>query len=139
MRGRAARRTAKVRRRRRGGRGCLPPLERRERRRRASRTATGLPPDASEYETADTRRRLRLEAVGQPTIAVGADRFGAAIGGGIGFCFSDMLGDQSLAMAFQINAGFSGNYSLNNTAAQAMYLNQRTAGTGAWSAVRCLT
>jgi outer membrane protein assembly factor BamA len=38
--------------------------------------------------------------------------------------FSDMLGDHTLAAAVQFTAGSSTNFSLKNTAAQVMYLNQ---------------
>jgi Tol biopolymer transport system component len=86
---------------------------------------TGLPEDATQFETEEYKAGLQLEEVGAPSISVGADRFGAAISGGIGFRFGDMLGDQSLAVALQINAGFSSNYSLKNTAAQAMYSNAK--------------
>ena len=100
----------------------LPPLDRLE-----SEVVTlltdasfGLPP-VQEYEVADYAGRLQLDAIGQPEIAVGADRFGAAIGGGIGFFFSDMLGNQSLATVVQIS-GIGGNFSWKNTAAQVYVL-----------------
>jgi WD40 repeat protein len=80
-------------------------------------------PAKQEYEVDEYKAGLGLEAVGQPTIAIGADRFGAAIGGGLAFYFSDMLGDQNLVTAIQFNAGVSGNYSFKNTAAQAQYIN----------------
>ena len=38
--------------------------------------------------------------------------------------FSDMLGDHTLATAFQLESGLSGNFSFKNTAAQVGYLNQ---------------
>jgi Tol biopolymer transport system component len=80
-------------------------------------------PAPQEYEVTEYKPRLSLEAVGQPTIAVGADRFGAAIGGGIGFFFSDMLGDQNLATVVQLSS-LGGNFSFKNTAAQIAYMNQ---------------
>ena len=83
----------------------------------------GLPPAAQEYEVSDYAGGLQLEAIGQPEIAVGADRFGAAIGGGIGFFFSDMLGNQSLATVFQIST-LGGNFSWKNMAAQVSYMNK---------------
>ena len=102
----------------------LPPLERTK----SDVVATladadfGLPPE-QEYEEEEYSSRLSLEAVGQPTIAVGADRFGAAIGGGIGFFFSDMLGNQNLATVVQLSS-LGGNFSFKNTAAQIAYMNQ---------------
>ena len=70
------------------------------------------------------RSGLSLEAVGQPTIAVGMDRFGPAVGGGLSFSFGDMLGDQSLVAAVQLNSGLSNNFSVKNTGAQVSYLNR---------------
>ena len=83
----------------------------------------GLPP-AQEYEVAEYTPKLTLEAIGQPTIAIGADRFGAAIGGGMGFYFGDMLGNRSLVTSVQLNAGLSSNFSWKNTGIQALYANQ---------------
>ena len=64
-------------------------------------------------------------------------RFGAAVGGGIALQFGDMLGDHILATAVQLNSGVTNNFSFKDTAAQALYYNQKhTAGTGASSAGR---
>jgi len=84
---------------------------------------TGLPASAQDFETADYKPSLSLEAVSQPSIAVGASKFGASIGGGIAFQFGDVLGDHTLIAAVQLNAGLSSNFSGRNTAAQALYLN----------------
>jgi hypothetical protein len=106
----------------------LPPQQR-----RASDVAAilanydlGLPPlqVVQTYQATDYKAGLQLEGIGQPFIGVGADRFGAAIGGGIALSFSDILGNHTLATAFQVEAGLGGNYSFKNTAAQAYYLNQ---------------
>jgi WD40 repeat protein len=106
--------------------GTLPPLERgpSEVSTMLADAALGLPPATEEYPVEDYKSRLGLEAVGQPSIAVGADRFGAAIGGGIGFYFRDLLGDQSLTTVFQVNSGITGGISYKDIAAQAAYLNQ---------------
>jgi Tol biopolymer transport system component len=107
------------------GAAMLPPRER-----RSSDLSTLLAnatlglPAVQTYEVTDDTGGLRLEAIGQPFIGVGADRFGAAIGGGLSMSFSDMLGNHTLTTAFQIEAGVGGNYSFKNTAAQAFYLNQ---------------
>jgi Tol biopolymer transport system component len=82
----------------------------------------GLPP-VQEYEVEEYAGGLQLDAIGQPEIAVGADRFGTAVGGGIGFFFSDMLGNQNLATVFQIST-IGGSFSWKNTAAQISYLNK---------------
>jgi hypothetical protein len=86
--------------------------------------AFGLP-DPQEYVVEDYHAKLSLEAVGPPVIAVGADRFGAAISGGIGLFFSDMLGDQSLAAALQISNGIGGSFSVRDTTAQLGYTNRK--------------
>ncbi len=51
--------------------------------------------------------RLALDYVAQPSLAVGADRFGTYVGGGIMLYWSDMLGDQNLATMLQIQGNFS--------------------------------
>jgi Tol biopolymer transport system component len=103
----------------------LPPLDRRssEVAQTISNATFGLPP-SSDYETAGYKPALSLEAMAQPSVAVGADRFGAAVGGGVAFQFGDMLGDHTLVTAVQLNSGFTNNFSLKNTAAQAAYFNQ---------------
>jgi hypothetical protein len=104
----------------------LPPTDR-----QASQVATlladpsaGLPPPQATYDIEDYKPRLSLAGVGQPTIAVGADRFGAAIGGGIALQFSDMLGDQTLITAVQVGTGLNRSFSAADIAAQAGYFNQ---------------
>jgi hypothetical protein len=103
----------------------LPPLRREpgEVARLLADHTYGLPAPGQPYEVDEYRPRLGLDAIGQPTISVGADRFGAAFGGGMGFFFSDMLGDQNLAAAVQFSS-LGGNFSLKDTAAQAAYINQ---------------
>jgi len=61
--------------------------------------------------------RLGLDYVSQPSLAVGADRFGTYVGGGIMLFWSDMLGDQNLATMLQIQG------SLQNTAGLVAYQN----------------
>jgi Tol biopolymer transport system component len=103
----------------------LPPATRRtsEVERALSDPATGLPP-RREYASRDYRAGLQLEALGQPTIAFGASRFGPSIGGGISAYFSDLLGNHTLTTAVQLNSGLTNDFSFNNTAAQAAYINQ---------------
>jgi len=50
--------------------------------------------------------RLALDYVAQPNLAVGADRFGTYVGGGVTLYWSDMLGDQSLATMLQVQGNF---------------------------------
>ena len=66
---------------------------------------TGLPPESS-YAVQPYRARMTLDYISQPSIAVGADRFGTYVGGGLGMFWSDMLGNHNLVTATQINGGF---------------------------------
>ena len=108
------------------GAGVLPPLDRRASEVQAllADATLGLPPVGESYPSEPYKSSLSLEGVAQPEIAVGASRFGAAIGGGIGFQFGDLLGDQTLTTVVQLNSGLSNNFSLKNTAAQVLYFNQ---------------
>jgi len=106
--------------------GVLPPADR-----RTSQIAGliedasfGLPPE-QEYTAEEYDSGLSLEAIGPPTIGVGADRFGAAISGGMALFFSDVLRDQELAIAFQLSAGLGDNFSARDSAAQVSYTNRR--------------
>ncbi len=55
---------------------------------------TGLAPASEQVEP--YKPKLSLDAVSQPYISAGVDRFGGMVGGGIGFAFSDMLGNHNL-------------------------------------------
>jgi Tol biopolymer transport system component len=103
----------------------LPPLDRKpsDMAQLLADASYGLPAETS-GEAVDYRPSLTLEAAAQPSIGIGASRFGAAIGGGVGFLFSDMLGDHVLSMVLQIDSGLANDYSLKNTAAQVGYVNQ---------------
>ena len=73
---------------------------------RALRTPTaGLPRPAS-FETRDYRARLRLDGIAQPTVGIGADRFGAYGAGGVAFQWSDMLGNHQLGTTVQLTSRF---------------------------------
>jgi len=85
--------------------------------------ATGLPRSRT-YQVEDYRPRLALEGIGQPTFGVGASQFGAAVGGGVAFSFSDMLNTHVLATAVQFNQGISGSTSGTDIGAQAAYFDQ---------------
>jgi Tol biopolymer transport system component len=82
-------------------------------------------PAPSTYETEPYKAKLGLEGLAQPTVAVGASRFGAALGGGVGFQFGDLLGDHMLITAVQLQSGIGGSFSLKDTAAQAIYYNAK--------------
>lgn len=108
------------------GRALLPPVDRQPSAvvQRLNDPLTGLPAPGAPVTTTDYRANLHLDAIGQPSIAFGADRFGAAIGGGLSFYFSDLLGHHNLAAAVNASQGIGGNFALSNTAGQLAYFNQ---------------
>lgn len=63
---------------------------------------SGLP-SAGGFTITDYDAGLSLDYVGWPTVGVGIDRYGAAIGGGTAAYFGDMLGNQTLGVALQAN------------------------------------
>jgi hypothetical protein len=87
-----------------GGTAVLPPY-----RRVASRVegmledpTTGLPgASAPPQPTQPYKPKLQLQYVGQPSIGIGVDRFGTYAGGSTALYFSDMLGNQNLAVSVQ--------------------------------------
>ncbi len=103
----------------------LPPIERRESEVAAllENAEFGLPAEQA-YEVEDYSPKLGIEAVGQPTVAVGASSHGAAVGGGIGLLFTDMLGDQVLGVGFGVNS-FGGGVNVKDISAQATYINKK--------------
>jgi hypothetical protein len=103
----------------------LPPTDRRPSDVAAllANSTLGLP-EATTYPTTEYTRKLSLEGIGQPVIAIGASRFGAAFGGGISLYFGDMLGNHTVATAVQFSSGLTGNFSMKDVAAQVGYFNQ---------------
>jgi len=99
----------------------LPPMDRRpdEVVQLLESSVTGLPQPA-EYPVEAYKPRLQLEAISQPTIGVGADRFGAYAAGGIAFIFSDFLNDHTLGATVQSTSR------IQETGAQAFYLNRKS-------------
>ncbi|MBI2073479.1 MAG: PD40 domain-containing protein [Gemmatimonadetes bacterium] len=61
----------------------------------------GLPSDTGGFAQQPYRARLGLDYISQPSLAVGADRFGTYIGGGASLFWSDMLGGHNLATGVQ--------------------------------------
>jgi len=62
----------------------------------------GLPRDRSGFTIRDYKPKFALDYIGQPSLAVGADRFGTYIAGGASLFWSDMLGGHNLATALEI-------------------------------------
>lgn len=64
--------------------------------------------DALTFDFAEYKPGLSLDFISQPSLAVGADRFGFFVGAGVSLFFSDMLGNRNLSAAIQINTGAGG-------------------------------
>ncbi len=86
---------------------ALPPVERRsgDVARLLQSPEAGLP-SATTFPDAPYRARLSLDAVGQPTVGVGADRFGTYAAGGLALMWSDMLGRHELGTTVQLTSRF---------------------------------
>jgi Tol biopolymer transport system component len=69
------------------------------------------------------KARLSLDSVSQTYVSAGIGRFGGAIGGGLSFALSDMLGNHNLFATLDVNSmgGFSDIY--KNTGAVVSYTN----------------
>jgi Tol biopolymer transport system component len=106
--------------------GVLPPVDRRtsEVAQLLDSPTFGLPAPTT-YDTRDYSSKLSLEGIAQPTVAVGASRYGAALGGGIALQFGDMLGNHTLITAVQLQSGLAGSFSLKDTAGQVVYYNAK--------------
>jgi hypothetical protein len=85
----------------------LPPYNRRtgEVVRLLSAPTVGLPPPAT-YPAQEYKARLSLDQIGQPTVGVGADRFGAYAAGGLSLLWSDMLGNHTLGTTVLLTSRF---------------------------------
>ncbi len=84
----------------------------------------GLPSGNAITSVEPYRPRLQLDFVGQPSIAVGADRWGAFGGGGLSFFMSDMLGRHNLGLMMQTTASLDQDFSANDLGGAAVYQNQ---------------
>jgi Tol biopolymer transport system component len=81
-----------------------------------SNDTTGLP-RTEDFPVEPYRPSLSLDYFAQPTIGVGADRFGTFIGGSVGAVFSDMLGNHQLVAAAQASG------ELKDIGGQVQYVN----------------
>jgi surface antigen Omp85-like protein/WD40 repeat protein len=79
---------------------------------------------ASAWPIARYKPRLSLEGMSQGSIAVGVDRFGAAVGSGLGVVFSDVLNTHRLATAVQVNQNLGNGFSLADMAVYGAYANR---------------
>jgi Tol biopolymer transport system component len=90
-----------------GNAAVLPPRARRpgEVTQMLAAPTTGLPAP-TKYPEKPYAPKLSLDFIGQPTVGVGADRFGAFAAGGLSFMFSDMLGNHQLGTTVQVTNRF---------------------------------
>jgi hypothetical protein len=70
-----------------------------------ARPTTGLPAEQA-WPQQEYRPRLSLDYVGQPTVGIGADRFGAYGAGGMSLLWSDMLGNHQVGTTVQLTSRF---------------------------------
>lgn len=89
-------------------------------------STTGLP-QPQDYAVEDYTPKLTLEGISQPTIGIGADRFGTYAAGGISLMFSDLLNDHMIGATVQSTSR------IQESGAQAFYLNRKSRWT--WGAV----
>ncbi len=82
------------------------------------RSVQGLPPATEQFQVEPYRPRLSLDFLGQPTVGLGVDSFGAYVGGGISATFSDILGNHMVGGALQMTSRF------DETGGTLMYLNR---------------
>ncbi len=80
---------------------------------------TGLPDD-EDYTTKEYSSKLRLDYVAPPTLGVSVGgAYGSGLAGGVGFFFSDMLGNHNLGIIAQANGTFK------DIGGQITYLNRK--------------
>ncbi len=84
----------------------------------------GLPTETAKAEP--YHAGLSLDAVGQPYVSAGVDRFGALVGGGLAFAWSDMLGNHNLYASINADTYGTGFSDLaKNTGGVLAYTNLR--------------
>ena len=82
-------------------------------------SSAGLP-QPTPYESTDYKATLSLEGISQPTVGIGADRFGTYAAGGISMLFTDILSDHMIGATVQSTSR------IEETGAQAVYLNRKS-------------
>jgi Tol biopolymer transport system component len=66
----------------------------------------GLPASPAQGPEEEYKAKLTLDAVAQPSVGVGFDRFGSYAAGGLALQWSDMLGNHDLLTAIQVSSRF---------------------------------
>jgi len=85
---------------------------------------SGLPPADAAFTDAPYRWRFGLDAVIQPSVGIGVDRFGSYAGGQVAFLFGDMLGDHALVTAFQASTTLDSSFSYQDLGGLVSYLDR---------------
>ncbi|HVA62814.1 MAG TPA: BamA/TamA family outer membrane protein [Terriglobales bacterium] len=78
---------------------------------------------ATAFATEPYHARLALDYVAPPTVSVGVSPYGTLLGGGTALYFSDLLGYQNLAVAFEALTTSGGAGFYRDLSAQALYTN----------------
>ncbi|HEX2252778.1 MAG TPA: BamA/TamA family outer membrane protein [Thermoanaerobaculia bacterium] len=82
----------------------------------------GLPPAGVSFDVEDYDSRLGLTYIGPPSLAIGTDRYGSAVGGSISALFTDMLNQHLVGVTIQ---GSNGSGDLGSAfGGEVIYLNQ---------------
>jgi len=108
-----------------GAAAALPPVSRRD-----AEVASylgdpaGLPSADTAFADAPYRWRLGLDAVIQPSVGIGVDRFGSYAGGQVAFLFGDMLGDHALISAFQASTTLDSSFSYQDLGGLLSYVDR---------------
>jgi Tol biopolymer transport system component len=85
------------------------------------------------FEKKDYKPGLQLEYISPASVSIGASsRYGALVGGGMGFYFGDILNYHELGIEVQTSI-ISGNHPLRNLSGVATYLNKRNRWTWGFS------
>lgn len=108
-----------------GTAAALPPVSRRD-----AQVASylgdpsGLPPADVVFTDAPYEWRFGLDAVIQPSVGIGVDRFGSYAGGQVAFLFGDMLGDHALVTAFQAGTTLDSSFSYQDLGGLLSYVDR---------------
>jgi Tol biopolymer transport system component len=88
-------------------------------------TSTSTSPEAARaWPISRYKPRLSLEGLSQGSIGVGVNRFGAAVGSGLGVVFSDVLNTHRLVTAAQVNQNLGNGFSFADLAIYGAYVNR---------------
>ena len=103
----------------------LPPTQRTENSQQqvSEMVPLEIPPE-SDFKTEPYHPKLSLDYVAPPSISAGVSNYGAAIGGGAGFYFSDMLEQHQVMASIQTISAQSSTNVFRNLSGMATYQNR---------------